>query len=1153
MLYLIKGRAGSGKSDFINKKIKEILDKNSSKVLLIVPEQFSFESERKMLKFLGEEKYNKIDIFSFPRLAFSVLNDSFDYTNIPSAGVRLALMHEAIIGLEGKLNIFGKTKPTVNSLRPLINLSSELKHCSVNSDKLCDITSQLPDGYLKDKLNEFSLINEAYNGLVKNSFADDTEALDAFNDYAIENNFFANKTIFIDSFRAFTEQEAHVFHTMLSQCEDVYVSLCSDATYNKDSSFSYIKKFETQLCTIASKSSRNIQVDHSIYLEQNESSFSNDISSLERSLFSAEKHECTERDDSIKIVRCENSDDECDYISKEIKRLLRSGKYRCRDIAVIERTAGTYKNRIVNKLRKLDIPVFDDSRRSLKFEPLFIYLESVLKCIADGFTQEAVFAYLKSGLSGISVENVSKLEKYAIVWNISGKRWSETFTLHPRGYGNEFEDYDYANLEFINKVRERAVAPVLALKKSCKDKTGKELTTTIYEFLVDQKIPDRLYNLFSELNETGFSVEANRQSVSWDVLISIFDSMVRIYSDRVVSVKDWVNKFSLLVDSGDVGEIPQGLDEVKIGSADRIRTDKLKVVFLVGVNKDEFPLVSVKNGILTDSDRISLKRMGLDINPPFEETIDEERFISYCAVTAASEKLYLVYKMTADDGSAVTESEIILDAQKCIPGIKVIDTKKLPVIDHIESNDDAFHVMASVYSSDKIVKNTLMKYLERNNEYIDKLHSLDRAVGKTDFAIEDHNLAVKLFNENINTSPSAMENYFNCPFSYFMKKGIKAYDVKAAELDSRTSGNIIHYVLENVIHDYVDDWKECENKGIKSTQRLIDATDDELRESVSKYLAIYLAEYMGNASEQSKRFMYLYNRVCDLCMAVLERLRGEFSFGSFVPVDYELEIGEPSNSKHPKDDTETERDNLDAYSLELDKGSISVNGKIDRVDMMVRGGFRYIRVIDYKSGSKGFKLCELLGGYNLQMVLYLMAIMKNGNKRYGNDLKPGAVLYLPSKIGISKFMDERNPSDDKVRDKKRESGCLMGMAMKSPVVYNGLGVNDYPGYFPVFYDKDSNLSGNCYSEGNFNCLSGIIDDMIIGMGNDLHNGKIGVSPLARSGEPIQCGYCDYKAVCGFENTIETRELLNFSHAKVIEMLGGEDIGNGVDPKTGESN
>ena len=71
MLYLVKGRAGSGKTNKIRQIIGEYCENNESKPLLIVPEQFSFESERAMLKFLGAKKLKQIDVLSFPRMALS--------------------------------------------------------------------------------------------------------------------------------------------------------------------------------------------------------------------------------------------------------------------------------------------------------------------------------------------------------------------------------------------------------------------------------------------------------------------------------------------------------------------------------------------------------------------------------------------------------------------------------------------------------------------------------------------------------------------------------------------------------------------------------------------------------------------------------------------------------------------------------------------------------------------------------------------------------------------------------------------------------------------------------------------------------------------------------------------------------------------------
>lgn len=1154
MLYLVKGRAGSGKTDFVNQKIKSILDNNSSNVLLIVPEQFSFESERKMLKLLGEEKYNKIDIFSFPRLAFSTLKESFDFSGVPSSGVRLALMHEAISALQGRLNIFGKSKATVNSLSPLVEFSRELKYCSVKSEDLLEKINLLSNEFLKEKLTEINLINEAYDALVKRSYFDDTEALDVMNTYATDNCYFKNKTVFIDGFRAFTKQESNLFRTMLLQADDVYVTLCADSAYHKNSSFTYIKNFEDKLSVIANDCKINVIRE---FLEQNYESFSQDILSLERGLFNSKKDVPTTTDNSVTIVNCFNSDDECDFISKEIKRLLRSKKYRCRDIAIIERVAGTYKSRIVDRLRKLDVPVFDDSRRSLKYEPLFVYINSILKCISSSFTQESVFSYLKSGLSGVSIEDISRLEKYALIWNISGSKWADDFTMHPKGFGNEFKESDAKRLEILNESRKNAIVPLLKLKKDCKDKTGLEISSLIYDFLVSQHISDRLFDLYSKLNDDGFSVESNRQSVSWDMLMSLLGTMSKIYHDKIVSLPEWVEKFNLLVDSGDVGEIPQGLDEVKIGSADRIRTDKLKVVFLVGVNKGEFPLVNVKGGVLTDYDRVSLSSVGLEINPPFEKNIDEERFISYCAVTAASEKLYLVYKNVTDDGVSISESEIVTEAKMCIDNINIIDADNLSVIDEIESDDDAFYTLAKNFSTENTIKSTLVKYFEDKPEYADKINALNKAVDKKGFSFADSTVSTELFGVDMEVSPSSIETFYKCPFSYFMKYGLLARDIELAEIDPRISGSVVHYVLENLIKEYfapeikVDaDGREYEEI---SSNKFVDSTDAEILNCIRKYLKKYLAEMMGNISEQSKRFMYLYNRVVDVCKAVIDRLKAEFNNNGFKPHDFELEI--KVNKKETNFDTASENDEeagddskkkntIPAYELPLVNGKISVKGKIDRVDVYDNEGIRYIRVIDYKTGNKDFKLSELFSGYNLQMVLYLIALMKNGGEYYNSDkMLPAAVLYIPSKIGLNDYLSKRHPEDEEIKNNKIKAGKLNGMVLKKTAVYDAMKVKDNPSYFPVKYDSKSNLVGNNYTMKQFDNLSKMIDGKIIDMGNILHSGEIAAKPLANDKGPLACKYCEYRNACGYEDGDEVVELYSAKHSDVlIDKLGGEDDG-----------
>ncbi len=1108
MLYLVKGRAGSGKTRLLRQKIQETLNNKSSRPLLLVPEQFSFDTERAMLSFLGPADLKNIDIFSFTRLALESLKNTPYFTkNIPDAGARNILMSEALFQLEGRLSVFSDVKPTVTALAPLVDFCKELKYCCINSEDIEEKLNLVKEGYLKTKFSEISLINDAYNALVTNSYFDDTDSVHLLSIIAAEKGLFKNKTVFIDGFRAFSKQEYECLDVILSQADNVYITLCADVNLKKNSPFKFIKEFEHRIRATASEHSVTVA---EIPCEQNENTFSGNILQVEKCLFSDVSNSVSS-DGSVIVAECNDVDSECKYVASQIKKLIRSGKYRCRDIAVIERTNGTYKNKLIEELKRLDVPVFDDNRRPLAFEPLFIYLKSILACISTGFTAENVFNYLKTGFSDLSVTDISMLEKYALIWGISGKRWTEDFTMHPDGFGFDIDEKASKRLEKLNNIRKNAVLPVLQLKKNCAGKDAKSVTEEIYNFLVSQKIPEKLFDLYTDLYDEGFPVEAQRQGVCWDILMNMLDTMALFGEEKFISLSRYSQLMQVLIESGDVGEIPQGLDEVKVGSADRIRTEQLKVVFLVGVNKDEFPLVSVKSGILTDSDRVLLTSLGLEIRPPFEDTVEEERFIAYCAVTAASEKLYLTYKTTTADGGKAVKSEIAETALNFIDDISVTRFDECDPLDFVESENTAFTLLAKSFNENSSVKSTLLKYFSGNSSYSGKLSALYRVSGNEKIQFEDASVSKALFGENIYLSASKVESFYNCPFAYFLRYGLKAEPLRIAELDPAQSGTIVHLVMETILKKYP-----------KAT--FVEASEDELKKTISTVLSQYLEEKMGGEIQKSKRFMFLFNRLLDISMAIIERLKAEFNVGEFEPKDFELRIG---------------GGDVPAYELPLDDGSVKVTGSIDRVDLMEKDGIKYVRIVDYKTGKKEFKLSELFDGLNIQMVLYLMALEKNGKNYYG-DIIPAGVLYLPSRIGVSNYLDKRSPSPENVAAQKRVSGKLSGMVLDSPVVFNGMGVAEMPDYFPVGYKKDGSSRGAFYSLQNFRNLSKVIDGKIINMGESLHKGRIAPVPCGSNGEGKMCKYCSYLSVCGYEPGSEINEITSLSHGEALGLLEVSD-------------
>lgn len=73
-LRLIYGRAGSGKSEFCFREIKEKLNE-SSKIYIITPEQFSYMQERKLLNVLDKKAVIQAEVLTFARMAHRILKE----------------------------------------------------------------------------------------------------------------------------------------------------------------------------------------------------------------------------------------------------------------------------------------------------------------------------------------------------------------------------------------------------------------------------------------------------------------------------------------------------------------------------------------------------------------------------------------------------------------------------------------------------------------------------------------------------------------------------------------------------------------------------------------------------------------------------------------------------------------------------------------------------------------------------------------------------------------------------------------------------------------------------------------------------------------------------------------------------------------------
>ena len=171
MLRFILGKSGSGKSTETLKIAGELADSNLP-VMLIVPDQSTFECEKTLLDVFGAKKAEKVLVFGFSRLCkyvFELTGNSAD--NVIDEGTRAVVMSLALEELTEKLRLLS-SKGNKSLVNVMLQTVSDLKKSSVTSDELRSASMLVCDETLKTKLNETALVSDTFEALVSQSYID---------------------------------------------------------------------------------------------------------------------------------------------------------------------------------------------------------------------------------------------------------------------------------------------------------------------------------------------------------------------------------------------------------------------------------------------------------------------------------------------------------------------------------------------------------------------------------------------------------------------------------------------------------------------------------------------------------------------------------------------------------------------------------------------------------------------------------------------------------------------------------------------------------------------------------------------------------------------------------------------------------------------
>ena len=1076
------GRASSGKTYEIMERICNDVKKGKRPILLVT-EQFSFESERTLLEHLGDALSKNVSVVSFTRLCDDIEREVGGVcgTVLDDCG-KIILINRALKQSFSELKLWKKYVNSNSFAQSLLNIIAEFKLNAVTPEKLFEVSEKITDEILKFKLLDIATVYECYESLVAERFIDPDGRLDKLYDSLSKSDYFKNRPVYIDSFFGFTGQQYRIIDRIMNFCETLTVSLCADKNDKREfSPFSNINRVKSRILQMAKRNGKKVYDD--IYLE-NQHYKNPQMQNVENLMFEGKLANENVSGENVTVCCADTVFDEAEFVARTIRKTVREENARYSDFVVIARDISLYEEAFVSACKKNGVNCFADSRIALYDMPPASCALAACE-LALSMTSENIFKFLKSGVSLLTTQEIATIENYVFVWNIKGSDWKNKWEMTPSGLVRKEDDLNKKakeQLEYINTLREKAINPILRFKENFKG-SAKQRTISIVKLFDECNAKESFLNIALIYKEKDSAFyDAIKQS--FDVLMELFNNLHLCFGDAEITSKDFSAALRTGISFQTIGVAPQMADEVTFGSADRIRPSRPKYAFIMGANQGVFPRGIKKGGILNISERQKLIGNEIDISDNTYDIAIDEEYLVYSSVCCPSDKLFISYSknISSAQGEKSPFVETILNGVNCVV---LNEPQSLEEANLPETERAAFSEYCKRYSLDDGSCNILKSAIE-SKETKNQIDVINKDFENNKFLLSE-DTARKLYGNNVRLSPSKIDTFEKCRFVYFCKYGLGAKKLQSAEFNSMQRGTISHYVLQKLIETY--------GKNLK------DFSDLQIKENVDTFCEEYLNSVEGYRAAESAYSKYLVSTIKDILYTVVGRIRNEFLQSDFTPVKCELNIGY----------------NGDINPIELvvdDKTSLTLNGKIDRVDKW--NG--YVRIVDYKSSYKTFTVPDILIGKNLQMILYLYAVCKT--ETFGG--KPAGVFYLP----IKKF-------------KSGETGNprMNGISLNDTAVLNAMEKGNGGEYVPKMTKTGEN--GQFVEEEDFTTIFNYVESRIKNAAKILLSGDVTALPQGAKGDKV-CEYCDYRGVC-HKATDTKSKMPRYKKTEALSIMNGEEI------------
>lgn len=1130
-LKFIYGRAGSGKSRYCLESIKKRIESGTQRpIYLIVPEQMSFQTEKNFIQVVGTSGIFKAEVLSFKRMAYKILSEvggiTKDHMNASGANM---LLYKIMEENKKDLTIFQKSADKIGFINTISNMITEFKRYNITPEIIMQSKDNIKDESLKYKIEDITLIYKEFQAKLHKNYIDAEDELTIIYDKLDLYEKFYDAEFWFDEFYSFTPNEYKIIEKLIRNSKGVNITLCMN-----DDKLSPVETTHDTLINIARDN--NISIDEPVTLQCNPCRRfinSKELSHLEQNLFSYPYKTYEGETSEICLYTSINKYTEVEETARDIVKACRENGIRYKDIAVITGDLEGYEKIVSAVFDEYEIPYFIDGKREINANPLIVLIVTAVEILSKNWSYDSVFRYLKCGIIDIEKEDVDKLENYVLANGIRGNRWTQDedwdWKLSYSVKDDEEQKLHEQKLQNINTSRKKINTPLICLDSKFKKSTNaKEMCIALYEYLCEISAKEKIEKWINDFKIDEKVEKANEYNQIWNIVIDVLEQIVQVMGDEKISSAQFSDILKIGFSQYKIGLIPPTLDQVLVGDIKRVRSHDISVTYIIGTNDGIFPSSIKEDDIFTDRERDSLKENGITIGGTSKTKAFEQQFLIYSTLTTCSKYLRISLPICDDAGKAMRPSMIVSRLRKIFPSIheesNIIRKNDIESDIRLVSGKKAtFNQLISNLRMSALKTDVSLVWIEVYKEYMDDIKWKEKLTTvlngfyySNDAEIIDNSKIRKLYGNHLTLSVSRLEKFVECPFEYFISYGLRAKERKIYKLTPPDMGSFLH----EVIHDFSDKLTR-ENISWNSLDKdwSIKAVDEIINEKTKDDKSMIL--------NSNFRYKYITSKMKKTILRMIEIISEQVKRGKFIPKDYEVSFN--INGDYPP------------ISVNMHSGeSVDLVGIIDRIDMFKGENGSYLRIIDYKSGSKDLKLSDVYYGLNLQLLVYLDAILTNMSKKIEENILPGGVFYL-------KMDDPLIKSDGDMEDIKIEEAIMKSLKLRGLIIADtdiikkmdeNIGSNSL--IVPAGINKDGSLSKNssAITYEQFEILRKYVKDTVAKICEEILEGNISIEPC-KNNRRTPCEYCVFKEVCAFDVNLKEncfRVLNPLSDDKIWDIL-----------------